>query len=61
MVIWLWSIVPIVFEIIDKMRAHNLIPKRIQFVYPKANQAANILLIDAIKDGKAGEKFFFRL
>ena len=46
------------FEIIDKMKAHNLIPKRIQFVYPKANQAANILLIDAIKDGKAGGEVF---
>lgn len=46
------------FEIVDKMRAHNLIPKRIQFVYPKANQAANILLIDAIKDGKAGGEVF---
>ena len=39
------------FEIIDKMKAHNLIPKRIQFVYPKANREANMLLIEAIKDG----------
>ncbi|QPS70714.1 tRNA1(Val) (adenine(37)-N6)-methyltransferase [Lactococcus garvieae] len=46
------------FEIVDKMREHNLIPKRIQFVYPKANQAANILLIDAIKDGKPGGEIF---
>lgn len=29
-------------------------PKRIQFVYPKGDRDANILLIDAIKDGRAG-------
>lgn len=46
------------FEIVDKMRAHNLQPKWIQFVYPKADQPANILLIDAIKDGKHGGEVF---
>lgn len=46
------------FEIVDKMREHHLIPKRIQFVYPKDSQSANILLIDAIKDGKAGGEVF---
>lgn len=46
------------FEIVDKMRAHNLVPKWIQFVYPKADQPANILLIDAIKDGKHGGETF---
>ncbi|MCL2114301.1 tRNA1(Val) (adenine(37)-N6)-methyltransferase [Lactococcus protaetiae] len=45
-------------EIVDKMRANNLQPKWIQFVYPKANQPANILLIDAIKDGRAGGEIF---
>lgn len=45
-------------EIVDKMRANNLQPKWIQFVYPKANQPANILLIDAIKDGKEGGEIF---
>ena len=38
-------------DIIDTMIAHNLAPKRIQFVYPKANREANMLLIEAIKDG----------
>ncbi|CAM3187658.1 methyltransferase [Lactococcus hircilactis] len=46
------------FEIVDKMRAHNLQPKWIQFVYPKADTPANILLIDAIKDGKPGGEIF---
>ncbi|MDN6071272.1 MAG: tRNA1(Val) (adenine(37)-N6)-methyltransferase [Lactococcus plantarum] len=46
------------FEIIETMKNYRLIPKRIQFVYPKAERDANILLIDAIKDGRAGgEKF----
>ena len=38
-------------DIIETMTAHNLAPKRIQFVYPKANRKANMLLIEAIKDG----------
>ncbi|PCS00579.1 tRNA1(Val) (adenine(37)-N6)-methyltransferase [Lactococcus fujiensis] len=46
------------FEIVDKMRANNLQPKWIQFVYPKADSPANILLIDAIKDGKQGGEVF---
>ncbi|WEV45174.1 tRNA1(Val) (adenine(37)-N6)-methyltransferase [Streptococcaceae bacterium ESL0687] len=42
------------FEICQKMIERNIIPKRIQFVYPKKNANANILLIDAIKDGRKG-------
>ena len=38
-------------DIIDTMRQHNLAPKRIQFVYPKMGKDANMLLIEAIKDG----------
>lgn len=45
-------------ELVDSLRKHNLIPKRIQFVYPKVGAAANLLLIDAVKDGRpGGEKF----
>lgn len=38
-------------DIIDTMRNYNLAPKRIQFVYPKEGREANMLLIEAIKDG----------
>lgn len=38
-------------EIIDTMRQHNLAPKRVQFVYPKKHKEANMILIEAIKDG----------
>lgn len=38
-------------EIIDCLRKYKLAPKRIQFVYPKAQRQANLLLIEAIKDG----------
>jgi tRNA1(Val) A37 N6-methylase TrmN6 len=45
-------------EIVETMKKYHLVPKRIQFVYPKADRDANMLLIDAIKDGKlGGEKF----
>lgn len=46
------------FEIIDSLRAAKLQPKRIQFVHPKSNAPANILLIDAIKDGRRGGEIF---
>ncbi|HWJ79277.1 MAG TPA: tRNA1(Val) (adenine(37)-N6)-methyltransferase [Niallia sp.] len=39
-------------DIITLMRANRLEPKRIRFVYPKEGKEANILLIEAIKDGK---------
>ncbi|MGT2906651.1 GIY-YIG nuclease family protein [Streptococcus dentiloxodontae] len=38
-------------EIIETLKAYNLAPKRIQFVYPKLKKEANMLLIEAIKDG----------
>lgn len=38
-------------DIIDTMRQYNLAPKRIRFVYPKMGKDANMLLIEAIKDG----------
>ncbi|MDS8930970.1 SAM-dependent methyltransferase, partial [Streptococcus pneumoniae] len=34
-------------DILDTMQAHNLAPKRIQFVYPKLGKEANMLLIEA--------------
>lgn len=40
-------------EIMDAMREVDLAPKRIQFIYPKENKEANILLIEGIKRGKA--------
>ncbi len=39
-------------EIMDEMRAVDLAPKRIRFVYPKAGKEANMLLIEGIKRGK---------
>ncbi|MCM3729328.1 tRNA1(Val) (adenine(37)-N6)-methyltransferase [Neobacillus cucumis] len=38
-------------DIITLMRQYRLEPKRIQFVYPKKGKEANILLVEAIKDG----------
>ncbi|KRL94040.1 tRNA1(Val) (adenine(37)-N6)-methyltransferase [Limosilactobacillus equigenerosi] len=41
-------------EIIMTLEQHRLVPKRIQFIVPKPGQEANMVLIDAIKDAKAG-------
>lgn len=38
-------------DIIDILRQYNLAPKRIQFIYPKVGKDANLLLVEAIKDG----------
>lgn len=39
-------------EILELMQTYRIAPKRVQFVYPKADKDANILLIEGIKDGK---------
>lgn len=38
--------------ILQIMRTYRLVPKRVQFVYPQKGKDANILLIEAIKNGK---------
>ncbi len=39
-------------DIIDALRKWKLEPKRIQFVHPNANTEANMVLIEAVRDGK---------
>ena len=43
-------------EIINVMQKYGFEPKRIRFIYPKMGKEANILLIEAIKNGKNGLK-----
>ncbi|WP_440897329.1 tRNA1(Val) (adenine(37)-N6)-methyltransferase [Amphibacillus sp. Q70] len=43
-------------DLISLMRTYKLEPKRIRFVYPREGKEANILLIEAIRDGKADLK-----
>lgn len=43
-------------EIIEIMRANNIEPKKVRFVYPKIDEEANILLIEGRKNGKPGLK-----
>ena len=43
-------------EIIEEMKKNNIEPKRVQFVYPKKNMEANIMLIEGSKNGKPGLK-----
>ncbi|MHC5217043.1 tRNA1(Val) (adenine(37)-N6)-methyltransferase [Enterococcus sp. LJL128] len=39
-------------DILDFMQSFNIAPKRIQFVYPKPEKEANILLVEGILRGK---------
>lgn len=43
-------------DIICAMRKYNIMPKKIQFVYPKKDKEANILLIEGTKNGNNGMK-----
>lgn len=43
-------------DILTLMRHYKLEPKKIRFVYPKKGKEANILLIEATRDGKADLK-----
>lgn len=43
-------------EIFEMMKRYKLEPKVIQFVHPKCNKIANMVLIEAIKYGKSGLK-----
>lgn len=43
-------------DIIQVCRAYKLEVKKVQFVYPKAGENANIVLIEAVKNGKPGLK-----
>lgn len=43
-------------DILMLMKENNIEPKRIQFVYPKQEKEANIVLIEGTKNGKSGLK-----
>ena len=45
------------FEIIHLLEKNNLIPKRVQFIYPKENSESNLFMIECMKNGKNGVKF----
>lgn len=43
-------------DILTLFRKYKLEPKRLRFVYPKQGREANTLLIEGVRDGKAGLK-----
>jgi tRNA1(Val) A37 N6-methylase TrmN6 len=45
-----------IVDILTLFRKYKLEPKRLQFVYPKYGKEANIVLIEAIRDGKSDLK-----
>ncbi|MCH4123215.1 MAG: tRNA1(Val) (adenine(37)-N6)-methyltransferase [Levilactobacillus sp.] len=42
------------FQLLQLMAANRLAPKRIRLVHPKPGKEANMVLVEAIKDGKPG-------
>ena len=43
-------------EVVEEMKKNNIEPKKVQFVYPRKNMEANIMLIEGSKNGKPGLK-----
>lgn len=43
-------------EIIDLLKKNNLMPKRIQFIYPMCGKDSKLFMIKAVKNGKIGVK-----
>lgn len=43
-------------EILEEMHKNNIEPKKIQFVYPKKDKEAKMVLIEGSKNGKSGLK-----
>lgn len=41
-------------DIIETMKRHQIMPKRVQFVYPKSGKEANTVLVEGIRSGKPG-------
>lgn len=39
-------------ELMDGMRKHNIMPKKVRFIYPNETQNANMVLVEGIKNGK---------
>lgn len=43
-------------DVVMEMKNNNIEPKRVQFIYPKPNMEANIMLIEGTKNGNPGLK-----
>ncbi|MFC0472864.1 tRNA1(Val) (adenine(37)-N6)-methyltransferase [Halalkalibacter kiskunsagensis] len=43
-------------DIMTFMRSYRIEPKRIQFIHPKKEKDANMVLVEGIKDGRSGVK-----
>ena len=39
-------------DIVETMKKYNVMPKRVQFVYPKPGKEANVVLVEGIRQGK---------
>ena len=48
-------------EVLTTLKKYKLEPKRIEFVFPKINNASNVVLVKAVKYGKQGAKVYAKL
>ena len=45
-----------IMELMDTLRAHRLEPKRLRFVHNDPSTVSKIVLVEAVKEGRAGIK-----
>ena len=43
-------------EVIEVLKKYNLIPKKVQFIYPKIHLESNLFMVECTKNGKDGVK-----
>ena len=41
-------------ELMDEMRSHAIMPKKVRFIYPNESTNANMVLIEGVNKGKEG-------
>ena len=47
-------------ELMETMRMYKLEPKKLEFIFTKANKSSTVVLIEAVKNGRRGAKVFYR-
>ena len=44
-------------EVLDTLKSNNLVPKKLQFIYPNYDKESKLFMVEAIKNGKDGLKY----
>ena len=43
-------------EVLDALKSNNLVPKKLQFIYPNYDKESKLFMVEAVKNGKDGLK-----